>query len=132
MRIGTSNWHLRHKTDQDNSIRDRDGNSDHNWNNLIENKCRISIFRSGEREGLFSWIILNQLLGRRLNPDSHDILITPAPLNKLESDPVVLVELGGASAQVVLEPPVSFSYLRTPVSYHVPLCRDRSTRLCSG
>lgn len=66
---------------------------------------------SGEREGVFSWVVLNQLLGRKLNLGVEDVLIKPSPMKQLKGHAAALVELGGASAQVVIQPPVSTKHI---------------------
>lgn len=60
----------------------------------------------GEREGIYSWFALSQLLGRQLSSEFDEVLLMPGRPSTLGNRSVALVELGGASAQVVALPPV--------------------------
>lgn len=70
-------------------------------------KVHILSFHSGGREGLFSWFAVNQLLGRQIFPGLEDILIQDSKHERLKGPSAALVEFGGASTQVVAQPPVS-------------------------
>lgn len=57
----------------------------------------------GRREGVYSWFLLNQLLGRILEPDLREVFIESLRIGKPQGKSAVLVEMGGASAQVVAQ-----------------------------
>lgn len=77
----------------------------HNFIPFIYFLTGLSI--SGEREGLYSWVVLNQLLDRQIDPQLTNRFINSPRTGPLKGKSVALIELGGASAQVVLQPPVS-------------------------
>lgn len=62
---------------------------------------------TGEREGLCAWILANQLLQRSQN---DNLIISNATQDVFKSGgkSAAIVEVGGASAQIVVEPPVSY------------------------